>query len=160
MNGRIYPGPVQDLLDSFQLIEKQFKLTITEEDFIIGRQQLLHIFNHETLHAVISKKVSWIHELEESEETLVDEILVRVLNHHFVHRVNLTEKLRPYYVPDTTKDVRDLEGYGVGLPEERYVEILNVWKKRFGSPEMIEPMAQWLLDEHRAGRILIDLKDT
>jgi hypothetical protein len=160
MNRPTYPGPIRDLLESFDLIEKQFELSITDGDFAVGRQQLLHIFNHETLHAVISHKVPWVHNLEEAEETLVDEILVRVLDRYFVDQNKLGKKPGPRYVPDPAKDVRGMAAYGISLTAREFEDIVATWKKRFGSPDTIEPMAQWLLEEHRAGRIVIDPKDT
>ena len=148
------------MLSALTLIEEQFDLTIRDEDYFIGREQLLHVFHHETLHAVISHKVPWIHQLNEPEETLVDEILVRVLNHHFVKHGKLEETLGPHYLPDTSKDIRDLKGYGITLSEQQFNTIIETWEARFSSPDQIEPMAQWLLDEHRAGKIDIHHKDT
>ena len=155
-----YPTPVQNLLDAYGAIEREFQVTIRDSDFVVGRQQLLNIFNHETLHAVITNKVSWIHDLGESEETLVDEIMVRVLNFQFVRDANLVEKLMPWYKPNIAKDVADCEGYGIHLTERQYADILGTWETKYGVPEAIEQMARWLLEEHRQGRILIDLKNT
>jgi len=155
-----YPTPVQNLLDSYEAMEQEFQVSIRDSDFVVGKQQLLNLFNHETLHAVITNKVPWIHELGESEETLVDEILVRVLNFQFVRKANLVDKLLPWYKPNTKKDVADCEGYGIHLTEKQYADILGTWETKYGVPEAIEPMARWLLEEHRQGRILINLKDT
>ncbi len=160
MGNTEYPEAVQNLLDSLCEMEKIYDISLEDKDFVIGKQQLLHIFNHETLHAVISKRVPWIHKLQESEETLVDEILARVLNHDLVKKANLLEKLKPWYIPDTGKDARDLEGYGIHVTESQFKEILKTWETRFGTAETVEHMAKWLLEEHRANRILIDLKDS
>ena len=157
----VYPYAVQNLLDSLNDIEKIYEISIKNEDFVIGKQQLLHIFNHETLHAVISSKVTWIHQIPEAEETLVDEILVRILNHDFVEKAKLHEKLKPWYLPNAKKDSRDLDyGYGIHVSEKQFKTILSVWRTQFGTAKDIEPMAKWLLNEHKEKRILIDLKDS
>ncbi len=156
-----FPEALQNLIDAFNDIEEIFEVSLEDNDYVIGKQQLLNIFNHETLHAVITKRVPWIHKLQETEETLVDEILARILNHYLVEKANLQDKLKPWYIPDTKKDVLDLEkGYGIHLTEDQYKGILKIWGKRFNSAENIEPMAEWLLNEHRNNRILIDLKNS
>ena len=156
-----YPEAVQNLLDSFNHIERIYNVSLSNKDFVIGKQQLLNIFNHETLHAVISYQAPWIHQLPEPEETLVYEILARVLNHDLVEKSDLNEKLKPWYIPNAKKDARDLDsGYGIHLNEKQFKSILSVWKNRFGKAEDIGPMAEWLLNEHRENRILIDLKDS
>ena len=98
-----YPGAVQNLLESLNDIENIYNVSLQDENFIIGKQLLLHIFNHETLHAVIFKRVPCIKQRHEAEETLIDEIPVNVLNHDLLKKAKLQEKLKPWYIPNAKK---------------------------------------------------------
>lgn len=70
---------IDELLHIIQQIESALDIQLTGQDFADGRNEIVHIFLHESCHAAVSRIAPWIHDLEEHEHTALDEILARLL---------------------------------------------------------------------------------
>jgi hypothetical protein len=96
ISSKVFP-PLDDLYLLLRSLENILGTEIEEKDYIIGRKQLYYIFLHETIHAFISRKAHWIHELKEDETDFVDELVVRVIIDDVIKKLNIYNKMDTYY---------------------------------------------------------------
>ena len=155
----VYPEAIQDLIESFAAIETVFNIKLDDSDYEMNRQQLLQIFHYETLRAVVSHTVPWIHDVKDSEGILIEEMMIRILNRHFVEKAHLEDKLYPFWGPDIQQELLELGSYGIKISEKKYRAVLQVWKTDYSETAAVEPMAQWIRTEYRSDRLSINLKD-
>ena len=90
-------SPLDDLYNLLKMLEESLGTEINDEDYIIGRKQLYYIFLHETIHAFITKKAKWVHELKDDETDFVDELVTRIIIDDVIKRLNIFEKMDTYY---------------------------------------------------------------
>ncbi|OQA47746.1 MAG: hypothetical protein BWY47_01361 [Bacteroidetes bacterium ADurb.Bin302] len=73
---KVFP-PLDDLYHLLKHLEEEFNVEIEDKDYVIGRKQMYFTFLHETLHAFIRKKATWVFSLSEDEIDFIDEVAVR-----------------------------------------------------------------------------------
>ncbi|MDR0512202.1 MAG: hypothetical protein LBG93_03770 [Treponema sp.] len=144
---KIFP-PLDDLFILLQLLEKSLETEINEEDYIIGRKQLYYIFLHETIHAFITKKAKWIHELKDDETDFVDEAAVRIIIDDVIKRLNIYPKMDTYY-ENNFNHKTDLKLYGFKLKEENYLKLEEEWYKKYSKENDINGLCKYLLEYYR-----------
>jgi len=141
-------SPLDDLYILLQSLEKSLGTEINDEDYIIGRKQLYYIFLHETIHAFITKKAKWIHELNEDETDFVDELAVRVIIDDVIKRLNIFHKLDVYY-ENHVDHKNDINLYGFKVNEEEYNILEKEWYKNFSKENDINGYCKYLLKYYR-----------
>ena len=144
---KIFP-PLDDLYLFLSSLEKTFEIEINDEDYITGRKELYYIFLHETIHAFITKKARWIHELNEDETDFVDELAVRVLIDDVIKRLNIFYKLDTYY-ENNVDHKNDINLYGFKVNEEEYSILEKEWYKNFSKGNDIDGYCKYLLKYYR-----------
>ena len=137
-------SPLDDLFELLQSLENSLRTEINDEDYIIGRKQLFYIFLHETIHAFITKKAKWIHELNEDETDFVDELAVRVIIDDVINRLNIFHKLDIYY-ENNVDHKNELKLYGFKINEEEYKILEKEWYENFSKENDIEGYCKYLL---------------
>jgi hypothetical protein len=121
-----------------QQIESALNVRLTDEDFADGREELLHVFTHEACHAAVSHRIPWIHELDEQDHTVLDEVLARLLE----ERIGLALGL---YVHSPEEHVRELSRYPVEITVEQYEHLYAEWRRRYWPARDLEGMASYAL---------------
>ena len=141
-------SPLDDLFILLQSLEKSLGTEVTDEDYIIGRKQLYYIFLHETIHAFITKKAKWIHELNEDETDFVDELAVRVITDDIIKRLNIFHKLDTYY-ENNVDHKNDINLYGFKVNEEDYILLEKEWHEKYSKENNIDGYCKYLLEYYR-----------
>jgi len=142
-------SPLDDLFELLQNLEKIFNVTITEKEYKIGREQLFFTFMHETIHAFITKKAPWIHDLSDDECDFVDELVVRVLIDDVIVKLNLNEKINPYFQSNINHK-KDLKNYGFNLKIEEYEELEKKWHQLFSQEMDIDGYCKLILNYYKS----------
>jgi hypothetical protein len=141
-------SPLDDLYILLKSLEKTLETEINDEDYIIGRKQLYYIFLHETIHAFITKKAKWIHELKDDETDFVDEIVVRIIIDDVIKRLNIFDKMDTFYEQNVNHK-NELKLYGYKLSEEEYNKLENEWYKNYSKDNDIEAFCKYVLEYYR-----------
>ena len=141
-------GPLDDLYDLLQSLENTLETDINDEDYIIGRKQLYCTFLHETLHAFITKRARWIHELKDDETDFVDELACRIIMDDVIKRLNIFEKMDTYY-EHYVHHKKELKLYGYNLSEEEYVKLEKDWYEHYSKDNKIEEYCKFILEYYR-----------
>jgi hypothetical protein len=141
-------SPLDDLYILLQSLEKTLETEINDEDYIIGRKQLYYIFLHETIHAFITKKAKWIHELKDDETDFVDEIVDRIIIDDVIKRLNIFDKMDTFYEQNVNHK-NELKLYGYKLSEEEYNKLENEWYKDYSKDNDIEAFCKYVLEYYR-----------
>lgn len=142
-------GPLDDLFDLLQMIEKALNIEIDDSDYKVGREQLFYTFMHETIHAFITKSSPWIHDLAEDETDFVDEVVARILIDDLLEKLDLHSKVKLYY--DNHIDHKtELKYYGFPLDSEEYFLLEKEWSKRFSENYQINAFCEYVLDYYRS----------
>jgi hypothetical protein len=130
------------VLDEFQnivdTIENTMQIKLKDEDFVIGQEQMFHIFLHETSHAVITNQARWVHDLEEEKEIAVDEILARLLDDELSQIIGLHHH-------SITEHVDELSKYPVQITIEEFARLKEKWQRFYFPNKNVEGMANELL---------------
>ena len=141
-------SPLDDLFVLLHSLEEIFETEITDDDYIIGRKQLYYTFMHETMHAVITKKARWIHELQDDETDFVDELVARVIIDDVIKRLNIFDKMDTYY-KDYVNHKAELKYYGYKISEEEYGKLEEEWYKNYAKENKIEEYCKYILEYYR-----------
>ena len=118
--------------------------SIKTEDFIIGKQQLFFTFLHELMHAFITNKAVWIHDLDDDEVDFVNEVIVRVLIDFVIQEFDLKDKVNPYYEVFIHHE-NDLKVYGHNLEPEAYRSLEKIWYKEYRETLDIDDYCSYVL---------------
>ena len=129
---------LEELNNILSTIENAMQIELKDDDFVVGRDQLLHIFLHEASHAVVTNQVKWIHELDEDKETAVDEILARFLDDDFVKILGMASHT-------IAEHVNELSKYPVQISENEFSKLKDIWRKVYFPERNVEGMAKELL---------------
>jgi len=116
-------SPLDDLYGLLHSLEKTLETEINDEDYIIGRKQLYYTFLHETIHAFITKKAKWIHELKDDETDFVDEVVDGTIIDDVIKRLNIFDKMDTFYEQNVHHKV-ELKLYGYNLSEEDMEDLI------------------------------------
>jgi hypothetical protein len=141
-------SPLDDLYILLQSLEKTLETEINDYDYIIGRKQLYYIFLHETIHAFITKKAKWIHELKDDETDFVDEIVDRIIIDDVIKRLNILDKMDTFYEQNVNHK-NELKLYGYKLSEEEYNKLENEWYKNYSKDNDIDAFCKYVLEYYR-----------
>jgi hypothetical protein len=144
---KVFP-PLDDLFLLLQSLESSLGTEIGEEDYIIGRKQLYYIFLHETIHAFITKKAKWIHELKPDETDFVDKLAVRVIIDDIIQRLKIFDKMDTYYDNNVNHE-KEMQYYGYNLAEGEYVMLRKEWLEKFYNGNKIEDYCKYALEYYR-----------
>ena len=150
---RKYFPPLDDLFELLQSLEKIFKIEITENEFKIGREQLFVTFMHETIHAFITKKAPWIHDLKDDECDFVDELVVRILIDDIIVKLNLFNKINPYFQSNINHK-KDLKNYGFNLKPEEYEGLELKWHQTFSKEMDIDGFCKLVLNYYNCNETI------
>lgn len=144
---KIFP-PLDDLYILLHSLEKTLETEIGEEDYIIGRKQLYYIFLHETIHAFITKKARWIHNLKDDETDFVDELVVRIIIDDVIERLKIFDKMDTYRQHNVNHE-RELQSYGFKLAEGEFIKLQKEWIENYSKENKIEEYCKYALDYYR-----------
>ena len=144
-DGRGEPRVIRDLIAIRDTVASAFSITLTDGDFEYGRDEIVHVFLHETCHAAVSALVPWIHRLDEEEHTALDEILARLVE----ETIGLSLGL-PAHTPE--EQVRELVRYPVAISIDQYLHLRNDWRERYWPERDLKGMARCVLDHLRHSR--------
>jgi hypothetical protein len=144
---KIFP-PLDDLYILLHSLEKTLETEINENDYIIGRKQLYYTFLHETIHAFITKRAKWIHELEEDETDFVDELVVRIIIDDVIKRLKIFCKMDTFY-ENNVNHKNELFLYGYKLTEDEYDRLEEEWNKNYSKENKIEEYCKYILEYYR-----------
>jgi hypothetical protein len=141
-------GPLDDLYILLESLENTLQAEITDEDYIIGRKQLFYTFLHETIHAFISKKARWIHELNDDETDFIDELATRIIIDDVIKRLNIYEKMDTFY-GKYVHHKKEIEIYGYKFNEDRYNEVEETWNKTFSKENDIDGFCKYVFEYYK-----------
>jgi len=141
-------SPLDDLYTLLKMLEESLGTEINDEDYIIGRKQLYYIFLHETIHAFITKKAKWVHELKDDETDFVDELVTRIIIDDVIKRLNIFEKMDTYY-EHYVKHKIGLINYGYKLSEDEYMKLEEIWYKKYSKENNIDGYCKYILEYYR-----------
>lgn len=127
---------IDELLHIIQQIESALDIQLTGQDFADGRNEIVHIFLHESCHAAVSRIAPWIHDLEEHEHTALDEILARLLESTIGSQLNLP-------IHSNEEIVYELGLYPINITLEQYNYLQSVWNERYWPNRDISGMANY-----------------
>jgi hypothetical protein len=144
---KVFP-PLDDLYLLLQSLEKTLDTEISEEDYIIGRKQLYYIFLHETMHAFITKRAKWIHELKDDETDFVDELVARIMIDDIIQRLGIFDKMDTYHQHYVNHE-KDLQLYGYKLAEGEYDILRKEWLENYSKENKIEEYCKYTLEYYR-----------
>ncbi len=130
---------LDDLGNILRKIEATFDVHLTDENFADGRDEIVHVFLHEACHAVVSSRVSWIHGLDDSDHTALDEVLARLIE----EKIGLVLGLA---VHSSEEQVHELLHYPVKITVEQYEHLREKWQKQYWPARDIEGMAMYALN--------------
>ncbi|MDR1220083.1 MAG: hypothetical protein LBK73_10830 [Treponema sp.] len=140
--------PLDDLYVLLKLLENTLETKINEDDYIIGRKQLYYIFLHETIHAFVTNKAGWIHELKADETDFVDELAARIIIDDVIKRLSIYNKMDAYYERYVHHN-KELELYGFKITEEIYNKIEQKWYKDCSEKNDIDTFCKYILEYYR-----------
>ena len=129
---------INDIANILREVESVLGMQLTDEDFADGRDEIVHIFLHEACHAAVSNRVPWIHELNDNEHTVLDEVLARLLEGEIGLGLGLT-----VHTPEEC--VRELRHYPVKITLEQYECLQAEWQQRYWPLKDIEGIATYAL---------------
>jgi len=138
---------LKDLSKIKTAVEHALGIGLTDEDFADGREEIEHIFLHEACHAAIAHCVPWIHALEESEHTAVDELMARYLEKEIAESGGL-------FVHSAKEFVRELQRYPVDITMEDYRHLSTAWEEYFWLRQDLAGMAAYILTFLRHGQVI------
>jgi translation elongation factor EF-Ts len=141
-------SPLDDLYVLLESLEKTLQSEINDEDYVIGRKQLFYTFLHETIHAFITKKAKWVHELDEDETDFIDELATRIIIDDVIKRLNIFEKMDTFY-EKYVHHKNELELYGYKLSENNYNKIEEEWYKKYSKENNIDAFCRYLLEYYK-----------
>ena len=141
-------SPLDDLYNLLKMLEESLGTEINDEDYIIGRKQLYYIFLHETIHAFITKKAKWVHELKDDETDFVDELVTRIIIDDVIKRLNIFEKMDTYYEHHVKHKI-GLINYGYKLSEDEYMKLEEIWYKKYSKENNIDGYCKYILEYYR-----------
>jgi len=130
---------LDDLTNIIREIESSLSVHLTDEDFRDGRDETVHIFLHEACHAAVSNCAPWIHELDDSDHTALDEVLARLLE----EKIGLLLGLA---VHTSEEQVRELRHYPVSITVEQYERLRREWQQKYWPARDVEGMATYTLN--------------
>jgi hypothetical protein len=130
------------LADVVRRAESAFGVNLTDEHFEDGREEILHVFLHETCHAVVAASVPWIHDLPEQEHTALDEVLARLLETELGGAMG-------FHVHSVDEHVRELSMYGVEIPADLYQWLQEEWREHYSAAGNLVGMAGFALEALR-----------
>lgn len=128
-----------DLNNIVRYIESVFDIQLTDENFIDGRDEIMHIFLHEACHAAISASIPWIHDLDEKQHTIVDEILARLIEGEVAPSIGIA-----VHTPE--EHVKELSFYPVKITVRQYEHLCEKWEKQYWSNKDLTGMASYILN--------------
>jgi hypothetical protein len=140
--------PLDDLYVLLHSLEETLETEINDEDYIIGRKQLFYTFLHETMHAFITRKAGWIHNLKDDETDFVDELAARIIIDDVIKRLNIFDKMDTFY-ENNVNHKEELKLYGYELPEEEYMNLEEEWYKNYSNKNDIEGYCKYVLEYYR-----------
>lgn len=131
------------LFDDMEMIHKVtqslFNIELTDEYYRQGREEIIHVFLHETCHAVAAGCVPWIFYLPEETHTVVDEILARLIERQVAEMMNI-----PSHTAD--EQVEELAMYGITISNRQYVHLMGKWQYELGPKRDVEGMARYIIE--------------
>ena len=129
-----------DIEAAIQAVESTFGISLHDENFRgEDREEILHVFVHETCHAAVSQASPWIHDLPEDEHTLIDEIVARLLEAEIAAQLGL-------HTHSIDEHVEELTFYGFTVPTESYRTLVETWKTLPHTAEGIDRLAYVVRD--------------
>jgi uncharacterized protein (DUF952 family) len=141
----------QALLDSLaqirDVVGAGLDIDLTEQDFTDVREELQHIYCHETCHAALAHQVPWLRDLPEDEHTMVDETLARFLEKVFAPRLGL-------FLHSDEEFLVELSMYPAAFEREAYLSLSAVWKSTFWPRKNLAGMAVHTLLTLRHGDLV------
>lgn len=108
-------------------------------DFVDGREEIVHVFLHEACHAAISNKVPWIHDLIDEQHTVVDEVLIRLLENKICLILGMPAH-------SSEEHVRELEMYYVEITVEQFEHLNKQWQQQCEPRKDLEGMGYCILN--------------
>ena len=148
MTKHAYVEPILEKMARINdLIDATLGIELTDEDFSDGREELLHIYCHEACHAALAHCVPWLHDLPESEHTLVDEVLARLLEKVFAPRLGL-------FLHSDDEFLVELSMYPVDLPSGTFERLDAAWQSTFWPRQDLAGMAVYTLMTLRQGELV------
>ena len=140
---------LDDLAAIIRQIESALGLRLTDQDFADGREEVLHVFLHESCHAAVSHAAPWIHDLDDRDHTALDELPVRLLEEEIGRALGL-------FVHTPEEQVRELARYPVMMTVEQYGHLRRRWREAYWPAQDIEGMATYTLAYLRREGVLGD----
>ncbi len=141
---------IEDLAAIKSKLEGMLDVVLTDEDFVDGREEILHIFLHEACHAAVSHEVPWIHDLAGEKHTAVDELMVRFLEKEIGESLGL-------FVRSTDEFMAELRRYPVDIGRAGYAYLETFWESYFWPSRDLSGMATFVLTFLRFGEVVYHL---
>jgi hypothetical protein len=144
-------GALDDLFILLEQLEQTIGISIVDEDFIIGRQQLFYTFFHEVTHAFITQKARWLYDLPDEEIDFVDEVAVRVIMDGLIKHLDLLEKINPFfemYLDHKT----GVNAYGYNMKVEEYEAMAREWNNKYLAGYDIDGFCRYIHDFYRENK--------
>lgn len=127
---------LDEIANTIKHVETEFDVKLDDDNFANGREEILHIFLHETCHAALANRAPWIHDLDEEQHTAIDEIVARLLEDHTASSLGL-----PAHTPED--HVFELGMYPVQVTAEQYKHLRTEWQRRYQPDKDLEGMASY-----------------
>lgn len=128
-------------------VEELFDIALTDQDFADGREELLHIYCHETCHAVLAHAVPWLGDLPERDHIMVDEVLVRLLEKELAPRLGL-------FCHSDDEFLVELSMYPVDLERTSFERLSASWETDFWPRRDLAGMAVHALQTFQYGDVI------
>ncbi len=140
----------EDLAAIKTKLERTLEIVLNDEDFVGGREEVIHIFLHEACHAAISHAAPWIHDLAGEEHTAVDELMARFLEKEIGKSLGL-------FVHSTDEYIQELQRYPVDVTKDNYAYLNIIWESYFWPRKDLPGMATFVLAFLRFGEVIYHL---
>jgi uncharacterized protein (DUF952 family) len=136
-----------DLAKTDATVETLLEIELKAEDFAAGKEEIEHIYLHETCHAALAHTVPWLAGLSEAEHTAVDEIMARLLEKEIAPKLGL-------FTHSDDEFLDELKMYHVDLDRGTYDEFSSVWESQFWPARDLPGMARYVLTVLRFGDLI------
>lgn len=121
-------------------LESDFGLTLIDEDFEFARddfRDMLHVLLHEACHAVFYR-IPWLKELHDQEHTLLDEVVVRILERDLSPEFGLA----PHSIEEHLEELRHYD-LSFDVTRQTFEHLAAVWVERYKPARDVAGFAEY-----------------